>query len=148
MNYRLDIIPAQNGWIVNVTFEGHVPITKVFNEEHENAEILFFLTNSLPILKYGFNETLKSWIIFNDNNKEKKHEQNRTGFNHPRKRAALRIRCRRAGANQEEIQAKNSQTLLNVFNTGIMLDLDRVKGHGIGQILKTIERQKRRIKKD
>jgi hypothetical protein len=28
---------------------------------------------------------------------------------------------------------------LNVFNTGIMIDLDRLKGHGISQVLKAIK---------
>jgi hypothetical protein len=43
---------------------------------------------------------------------------------------------------KKELQAKNTQTLLNVFNTGIMLDLDRLKGHGISQVLKAIKNVK------
>lgn len=44
---------------------------------------------------------------------------------------------------KKELQAKNSQTLLNVFNTGIMLDLDRLKNHGISQVLKAIKTTKK-----
>lgn len=44
---------------------------------------------------------------------------------------------------KKELQAKNSQTLLNVFNTGIMLDLDRLKDHGINQVLKAIKTTKK-----
>lgn len=41
---------------------------------------------------------------------------------------------------RKELQAKNAKTLLDVFNTGILLDLDKFESHGIGQLLKTIQR--------
>jgi hypothetical protein len=44
---------------------------------------------------------------------------------------------------RKELQAKNAKTLLNVFNTGIMLDLDRLKDHGINQVLKAIKNDKK-----
>jgi hypothetical protein len=44
---------------------------------------------------------------------------------------------------KKELQAKNAKTLLNVFNTGIMLDLDRLKDHGINQVLKAIKNDKK-----
>jgi hypothetical protein len=59
MNYRLDIIPAENGWIVNATFEGRVSITKVFNDQ---KELLVFIGRILPMLNDGYNQTLKAWI--------------------------------------------------------------------------------------
>jgi hypothetical protein len=48
---------------------------------------------------------------------------------------------------KKELQAKNTQTLLNVFNTGIMLDLDRLKGHGISQVLKAIKSTSKKASK-
>lgn len=47
---------------------------------------------------------------------------------------------------KKELAKKNTQTLLNIFNTGILLDLDKIKGHGIGSLLKTLEYQKKRFK--
>lgn len=45
---------------------------------------------------------------------------------------------------KRELQAKNTKTLLDVFNTGILLDLDKLESHGIGQLLKTIQGNTRR----
>lgn len=71
MNYRLDIIPAQNGWIVEATFEGRTSITKVFNDA---KEMVSFIDKVIPILNHGYNETLKCWIAFNDKNKPRKRK--------------------------------------------------------------------------
>jgi hypothetical protein len=48
---------------------------------------------------------------------------------------------------KKELQAKNTQTLLNVFNTGIMLDLDRLKDHGINRVLKALENGRKMMQK-
>jgi hypothetical protein len=48
---------------------------------------------------------------------------------------------------KKELQAKNTQTLLNVFNTGILLDLDRLQDHGINQVLKALENGRKMMQK-
>lgn len=42
---------------------------------------------------------------------------------------------------KKELQEKNSKTLIDIFNTGIVLDIDKLKSHGIGQLLKTIQKR-------
>lgn len=43
---------------------------------------------------------------------------------------------------KDELKKKNTQTLLNVFNTGILVDLDKLKENGINQLLKKIQGKK------
>lgn len=49
---------------------------------------------------------------------------------------------------KKELLDKKTETLLNVFNSGILLDLNKLKSHGIGRLLTLIETQKKRNKKE
>lgn len=48
---------------------------------------------------------------------------------------------------KKEIMQKDRKTILNLFNTGIMLNLDTIKTHGIGRLLKSIENQTKKSSK-
>lgn len=57
--YRVTITPAQNGWIIQIVFEGHVELNRVYASV---VGVSSFINNELPILEKGFRETLKRWI--------------------------------------------------------------------------------------
>lgn len=57
--YRITITPVQNGWIINITFEGRVELTRVYSSI---PGVMSFLIHEMPKLEKGFNETLKRWI--------------------------------------------------------------------------------------
>lgn len=57
--YRLIIVPVDNGWIIELTYEGHIELKRVFSDE---KGILLFLKEELPSMKKGFINTLKRWV--------------------------------------------------------------------------------------
>lgn len=48
---------------------------------------------------------------------------------------------------RKELQQRKTSTLLNVFNTGVLLDLNKLQNHGIGTLLKALENKKKTTKK-